>query len=100
MDDLTLQFTTEVPWPRLPAMMEFSFVLSKKPMEEHGPLYNSDSETSVSAGPFMLKTLDPARRIVVVANPNYKGYRPPRLKTASIIHEHVHRLRRLPERRH
>lgn len=86
VDDLTLEITTEVPWPPLPAMMEFSFVLSKKAMEEHGPLYNSDPATSVSAGPFMLESLEPGKKIVMVANPNYKGYRQPRLNRIEVTY--------------
>jgi peptide/nickel transport system substrate-binding protein/oligopeptide transport system substrate-binding protein len=80
VDDLTLQFTTVEPWPALPAMMQFSFVLQKAALEEHGPLYNSSVETSVSAGPFMLEVLEPGERIELVANPMYKGFRPPRLQ--------------------
>lgn len=79
VDDLTLEITTEVPWPPLPAMMQFSFVMSKKAMEEHGPYYNSDPATSVSAGPFMLESLEPGKQVVLVANPNYKGMRQPRI---------------------
>jgi peptide/nickel transport system substrate-binding protein/oligopeptide transport system substrate-binding protein len=79
-DDLTLEFTTQEPWPALPAMMEFSFVLQKKALEEYGPLYNSNVETSVSAGPFMLDVLEPGNRIELVPNPMYKGYRQPFLK--------------------
>ena len=100
VDDLTLQFTTKVPWPALPAMMQFGFVLSKKHMEKYGPLYNSKVETSVSAGPFKLDRLEPGKRIEMVANPNYKGFRPPQLQAARRpVHGHDHGLRRLPEPR-
>ena len=80
VDDLTLEIETVSPWPALPAMMQFSFVLQKQALEEHGPLYNSDPATSVSAGPYMLEVLEPGNRIEVVANPNYKGFRQPRLQ--------------------
>ncbi|MCS7221902.1 MAG: peptide ABC transporter substrate-binding protein [Anaerolineae bacterium] len=80
LDDLTLQITTQTPWPPLPAMMQFSFVMQKKALEQHGPLYNSKVETSVSAGPFKLEVLEPGKRIELVANPMYKGFRKPRLK--------------------
>lgn len=79
IDDLTLQIKTAVPWPPLPAMMQFSFVLQKAALEAHGPFYNNDPATSVSAGPFMLESIDPGREIVLVANPNYKGYRQPKI---------------------
>jgi ABC-type transport system substrate-binding protein len=79
VDDLTLQITTKNPWPALPAMMEFGFTMQKKALEEHGPLYNSNVETSVSAGPFMLDVLEPGQRIELVPNPKYKGFRKPLL---------------------
>jgi len=80
VDDLTLQIITQRPWPPLPAMMQFSYVLQKKALQKHGPLYNSNVATSVSAGPFMLDVLEPGQRIELVANPHYRGYRPPRLQ--------------------
>jgi len=79
VDDLTLEITTQVPWPPLPAQMQFSFVLQKKALEANGPFYNNDPKTSVSAGPFMLESVDPGNQITLVANPTYKGFRPPRL---------------------
>jgi peptide/nickel transport system substrate-binding protein/oligopeptide transport system substrate-binding protein len=60
--------------------MEFSFVMQKAALEEHGPLYNSDPATSVSAGPYMLDVFQPGERIELVANPMYKGYRQPQLQ--------------------
>jgi peptide/nickel transport system substrate-binding protein/oligopeptide transport system substrate-binding protein len=60
-------------------MMQFSFVMQKAALEEHGPFYNNDPATSVSAGPFMLESIAPGEEIVLVANPMYKGFRQPRL---------------------
>ena len=79
VDDLTLAVTTKVPWPPLPAMMQFSFVLQKNALETVGPYYNNDPATSVSAGPFILESIEPGSKIVLAANPNYKGFRKPRL---------------------
>ncbi len=79
-DDLTLEITTQTPWPPLPAMMQFSFVMQKKALEKYGALYNSKVETSVSAGPYKLEVLEPGKRIELVANPMYKGFRKPRLQ--------------------
>jgi peptide/nickel transport system substrate-binding protein/oligopeptide transport system substrate-binding protein len=79
VDDLTLEITTEVPWPPLPAMMQFSFVMQKNALETHGPYYNNDPATSVSAGPFILEKVEPGDEIILAANPNYKGMRQPRL---------------------
>ncbi|MBX3012376.1 MAG: peptide ABC transporter substrate-binding protein [Caldilineaceae bacterium] len=78
-DDLTFQITTQKPFPPMPGMMKFGWTLQKKALEEHGPLYNSDPATHVSSGPFILETFEPGKTITVVANPTYKGYRPPRL---------------------
>jgi ABC-type transport system substrate-binding protein len=80
VDDLTLEITTVEVFPPLPGVLKFAFLMQKKALEEHGPLYNNDPATSVSSGPFMLEEFDPGNRIVLVANPNYTGYRPPRLQ--------------------
>lgn len=80
LDDLTLEITTVDVFPPLPGVLKFAFLMQKKALEEHGPLYNNDPATSVSSGPFMLEEFDPGNRIVLVANPNYTGYRPPRLQ--------------------
>ena len=53
--------------------------MQKNALETHGPYYNNDPATSVSAGPFMLESIEPGNEIVLVANPNYKGFRQPRL---------------------
>ena len=80
VDDLTLEVTTEGIFSPLPGVMNFAFTLQKKALEEHGAFYNNDPETSVSSGPYILTEFEPGNRIVVEANPNYKGYRPARLQ--------------------
>jgi peptide/nickel transport system substrate-binding protein/oligopeptide transport system substrate-binding protein len=87
VDDLTLEIETARPWPALPAMMQFSFVMQKQALEEHGPLYNSNVETSVSAGPYMLDVLEPGERIELVANPMYQGFRKPRLQRLVAVYQ-------------
>jgi ABC-type oligopeptide transport system substrate-binding subunit len=89
VDDLTLQITTEVPWPPLPAMMVFSFVMQKDALETHGPFYNNDPATSVSAGPFILESIEPGNQIVLAANPNYKGSRQPRLSKIIVTYMNI-----------
>lgn len=79
-DDLTFQITTQKPFPPMPGMMKFGWTLQKKALEEHGPLYNSDPATHVSSGPYILETFEPGKTITLVANPTYKGYRPPRIR--------------------
>jgi peptide/nickel transport system substrate-binding protein/oligopeptide transport system substrate-binding protein len=85
VDDLTLTVTTVEAFPPLPNVMNFSFVMQKQALEEHGPFYNNDPETSVSAGPFMLVEFDPGNRIVLEANPMYTGYRPPNIQRIEAI---------------
>jgi ABC-type transport system substrate-binding protein len=80
IDDLTLQMTTVDVFPALPGVLKFGFLLQKKALEEHGPLYNNDPATSVSSGPFMLESIDPGNSVVLVANPSYTGFRPPRIQ--------------------
>jgi peptide/nickel transport system substrate-binding protein/oligopeptide transport system substrate-binding protein len=80
IDDLTLQLVTEGPFPAMPAAMKFGYTLQKRALEEHGPYYNNDPATSVSSGPFVLTEFDPGYRIVLTANPDYTGYRPPLLQ--------------------
>ncbi|UCH26270.1 MAG: peptide ABC transporter substrate-binding protein [Trueperaceae bacterium] len=80
IDDLTLEVVTKGVFPPLPGVMNFAHVMQKKALEEHGPFYNNDPATSVSSGPYVLVEFDPGNRIVVEANPMYRGYRPPNLK--------------------
>jgi ABC-type transport system substrate-binding protein len=86
VDDLTLQMTTVDVFPPLPGVLKFSFLLQKKALEEHGPFYNNDPATSVSSGPYMLSEFDPGNTIVLVANPTYTGFRPPRLQRLEFIY--------------
>ncbi|MCX6050767.1 MAG: peptide ABC transporter substrate-binding protein [Chloroflexi bacterium] len=79
-DDLSLQIVTTKPFPPLPGMMKFSFLMQKAALEKYGPFYNNDPKTSVSAGPFKLVSLEPGKKIVLTANETYKGFRQPRLK--------------------
>jgi peptide/nickel transport system substrate-binding protein/oligopeptide transport system substrate-binding protein len=72
-DDHTLVVTTVLPAPYLPTMLLYSCTLSAKALAESGPLYNSNPETSVSSGPFMLEEWSPDQRVVYVKNPDYKG---------------------------
>jgi ABC-type transport system substrate-binding protein len=80
VDDLTLRITTYNPFPPLPGMMKFSWALQAKALAEHGPYYNNDPATSVSMGRFKLVSLEPGKKVVLEANPDYKGPNPPYLK--------------------
>src|SRR5215212_7380166 len=64
---------TQVPAPYLPAMLIYSCPLSAAALQEHGPLYNSNPETSVSAGPMKLAEWLVDQRVVYEKNPDYQG---------------------------
>lgn len=80
VDDLTLQVTTEFPFPPLPNTLFFWPPLQKAALEAHGPDYIIDPELSVSSGPFILREFVPGETIVVEANPTYTGYRQPYIR--------------------
>ncbi|HEX5991818.1 MAG TPA: peptide ABC transporter substrate-binding protein [Thermomicrobiales bacterium] len=64
---------TQVPAPFLPAMLLYSCPLSAAALAEHGPLYNSRPETSVSSGPMRLVEWLVDQRVVYEKNPDYTG---------------------------
>ncbi len=79
-DDNTLVVTTNGPRPYLPGMMYFWAPMQAKALQTLGPDYILDPKTSVSSGPFMLKSFKPGESINLVANPTYNGFRKPYLK--------------------
>ena len=64
---------TQAPAPYLPAMLLYSCPLSAAALAEHGPLYNSNPETSVSSGPMRLAEWLLDQRVVYETNPDYQG---------------------------
>lgn len=80
IDDLTLEVRTEFPFPPLPNTLFFWAPLQAKALAEIGPDYLLDPATSVSSGPFKLKEFSPGESVVLEANPDYTGIRPPRLR--------------------
>src|SRR4051812_36448969 len=72
-DDHELIMETQVPAPYLPAMLLYSTTLSAAALEEHGPLYNSKVETSVTSGPMKLVEWLIDQRVVYEKNPDYTG---------------------------
>lgn len=77
VDDLTLAITTQQPFPPLPATFYFWPPMQADALAEHGPDYMLDPETAVSSGPFVLKEFTPGDSILLEANPDYTGTRPP-----------------------
>lgn len=72
-NEYELVIETENPAPYLPAMLLYSCPLSKAALETHGPLYNTNPETAVSSGPFILAEWIPDQQIVLRRNESYNG---------------------------
>jgi len=68
-----LVVTTEVPAPYLPAMLLYSNPLSKVGLETTGPLYNTNPETAISAGPYILTEWQKDQHIIYSKNEKYVG---------------------------
>lgn len=85
VDANTLEFTTEAPAPFLPAMLVYSAPFQKAALEAHGPLYNSNVETSVSSGPYKLVEWTKNQRLVYEINPDYKGTNIPYLEKLIVV---------------
>jgi peptide/nickel transport system substrate-binding protein/oligopeptide transport system substrate-binding protein len=80
VDDLTIEVETQTPFPPLPNTLYFWPTIQKAALEAHGPDYMLDPETSVSSGPFILKSFTAGGDIVLEANPTYTGFRQPILR--------------------
>lgn len=80
VDDLTLEVETEFPFPPLPNTLFFWAPLQAKALAEIGPDYIINPETAVSSGPFILREFVAGERVLVEANPDYTGFRPPVLR--------------------
>jgi len=59
--------------PYLPAKLLYSMPLSKAALETHGALYNSNPETAVSAGPFIVSEWVQDQTLTYVRNEAYTG---------------------------
>ncbi len=72
-DDYELVIETEVPAPYIPSMMLYSCPLSKAGLTTTGPLYNTNPETAISSGPYILSEWVKDQQIVYVKNDKYTG---------------------------
>ncbi|HKG26485.1 MAG TPA: ABC transporter substrate-binding protein, partial [Thermomicrobiales bacterium] len=72
-DDYELIVETEAAAPYLPAMLLYSWPLSKAALESSGPLYNTKPETAVSSGPFIVTEWTPDQQVVLSKNDKYTG---------------------------
>ncbi len=72
-DEYELVFETVDPAPYLPSMLLYSLPLSAAALAEYGPLYNTNPETAVSAGPYILDEWARDQYIRYVRNESYAG---------------------------
>ncbi len=72
-NEFELVFETVNPSPYLPAKLLYSPTLSKAALETHGPLYNSNPETCVSSGPFILTEWVRDQYLTFERNEAYSG---------------------------
>ncbi len=70
----TLIVETEKPIPYLPAQLLYSWPLSAAGLEKyHSGTYNTNPQTSISNGPFILTEWNPASRVTIGPNTKYTG---------------------------
>jgi ABC-type transport system substrate-binding protein len=80
VDDLTLEVTTQAPFPPLPGTLYFWPPMQAAALEANGPDYMLDPATSVSSGPFVLTEFVPGDHLTLNVNPTYNGYRKPYIR--------------------
>jgi ABC-type transport system substrate-binding protein len=72
-NEYELVFETVSPAPYLPAKLLYSLPLSKKALESAGPLYNTNPETAVSSGPFIIEEWQRDQQLTYKRNEKYTG---------------------------
>jgi ABC-type transport system substrate-binding protein len=73
-DPYTLIFETEVPVPYMPAQLLYSWPLQAAALQKYGSgVYNTNPQTSVTSGPYMLQEWSPDKRTLIVPNTKYTG---------------------------
>src|SRR5262249_24976996 len=71
-DPYTLLVTTETPVPYLPAQILYSWAMNGKALQKFGSgVFNTDPNSCVSCGPFILKEWSPDKRNVLGPNKVY-----------------------------
>jgi ABC-type transport system substrate-binding protein len=73
-DPYTLIFTTEQPVPYMPAQLLYSWPLSAAGLEKYGSgVYNTNPQTTISAGPYIITEWSPDKQVVTGPNKVYTG---------------------------
>src|SRR5262249_50231635 len=86
-DDLTLDVKTQGPLGFLPSTMIYWAPLQAAALQKAGSAnYQLDPKTSVSSGPFALKSFAAGDKVVLTANDKYTGYRKPYISQISGVY--------------
>jgi oligopeptide transport system substrate-binding protein len=72
-DDYTLQITTDVPRPYVPAWVGFAMPSPAHAAATYGKDWSLNPKTFISSGPFTLGNLEMDKNVTLVINKNYKG---------------------------
>ena len=85
VDDYTLQFTTELPAPYMPAQALYARPLSHKAFIKSGEFYDNNPATAVSSSPWILTEWTKGKQMVFSPNLNYTGKDKPYLEKIILV---------------
>jgi len=75
LDDYTLQFKLTKPYPQLPYILAMTFTspFPREAVEAYADKQGNVLDHPVGTGPFVLKSWDRNKRVVLEKNPNFRG---------------------------
>lgn len=79
-DPHTIAFTTALPTPYAPELLNYSWVTPTHLFEKYGAAWSTRPETHLGSGPFRLKEWSINDRIVLEPSPTYRGPNKPYLE--------------------
>ncbi len=80
LDPHTIAFTTTLPTPYAPELLNYSWVTPTHLYEKYGAAWSTRPETHMGSGPFRLKEWTINDRIVLEPSPTYRGPNKPYLE--------------------
>lgn len=80
LDSHTIAFTTSLPTPYTPVLLNYSWVTPTHLYEKYGAAWSTRPETHMGNGPFRLKEWTINDRIILEPNPTYRGPNKPYLE--------------------
>jgi len=72
-DDYTLQITTDVPRPYVPAWVGFCMPSPAHAEAQYGKDWSMNPKTFISSGPYTLSNIEVDKNVTLVLNKSYKG---------------------------